>query len=125
VSREYSLQFDGVLKPADNWTLEPRIRHSRTFDPQDQKDGDFWLTSLRSIYLFSPDIFIRTLIQARYEKTRVESLDTYLLSNVFAWEFRRGSRLFVAYNASRDNSTGSFKIENQALILKIAHQIDL
>lgn len=124
VSREYAISIDGTFK-TERMTVETRLRHSQIFDPQDNNEGRFWLSSIRGIYLFNPDLFFRAFFQARINDTSGSQKETYLISSVFAWEFRRGSRLFVAYNESRDDHTGRFELINQALIFKIAHQIDL
>ena len=124
VSREYAVSIDGTFK-AERMTVETRLRHSQLFDPQDRNEGRFWLGSVRGIYLFNPDLFIRVFVQVRLNRTTLAEEDRYLVSSVFAWEFRRGSRLFVAYNESRDDGSGRFELTNQALIFKIAHQFDL
>ena len=124
VSREYAIAIDGTFK-AEHLTIETRLRHSQIFDPQDNSEGRFWLTSIRGIYLFNPELFFRLFLQARINETPLSQKETYLISSVFAWEFRRGSRLYVAYNESRDDHTGRFELINQALIFKIAHQLDL
>ena len=124
VSREYAFSVDGTFK-AEHMTVETQFRHSQIFDPQDKNEGRFWLSAIRGIYLFNPDLFFRLLFQARFDQAALSEKDRYLISSVFAWEFRRGSRLFVAYNESRDDGTGHFELTNQALIFKIVHQFDL
>lgn len=125
VSREWSFTFDTVLLPKDQWRIETRLRHSRTFDPSDTLEDRIWLGSVRTVYLFSPDTFLSVFFQGRSDHTPTGTQQTFLISNVFGWEFRRGSRLFVAFNDSRDDGSGTFQLNNQTLVLKIVHTIDL
>ncbi len=125
VSREWSLTLDTTLRPQDRWRIETRLRHSRTFDPSNTLEDRIWLGSLRTVYLFSPDTFLSIFAQGRSDHTPLGTQKTFLVSSVFGWEFTRGSRLFVAINDSRDDGTGTFRLNNQTLILKLVRSIDL
>ncbi|MFT5369899.1 MAG: hypothetical protein ACI8V2_004878 [Candidatus Latescibacterota bacterium] len=125
VSRAWSFTLDTTLTPLDRWRVETRLRHSRTFDPSNTLEDRIWLGSLRTFYLFSPDTFLSVFVQGRSDHTPLGTQKTFLISNVFGWEFTRGSRLFVAINDSRDDGTGTFRLNNQTLILKLVRSIDL
>ena len=109
----------------DQWRIETRLRHSSAFDPGDNLEDRIWLGAFRTEILFSPDMFLRLFFQARSTRTPSGTQKSYLISNVFGWEFRRGSRFFIAFNESRDDAAGSLRLVNQAIIFKIAHQIDM
>lgn len=125
VSRAWSFTLDTTLTPLDRWRVETRLRHSRTFDPSNTLEDRIWLGSLRTFYLFSPDTFLSVFVQGRSDHTPLGTQKTFLISNVFGWEFTRGSRLFVAINDSRDDGTGTFRLNNQTFVLKIVRSIDL
>ena len=125
VSREWAFTLDTVLLPHYRWRVETRLRHSRTFDPSDTLEDRIWLGSVRTVYLFSPDTFLSVFFQGRSDQTPLGTQKSFLISNVFGWEFRRGSRLFVAFNDARDDGSGTFELNNQTLVLKLVHTIDL
>ena len=125
VSREWALNLDLTILPVDQWRIETRLRHSSAFDPGDNLEDRIWLGAFRTEILFSPDMFLRLFFQARSTRTPSGTQKSYLISNVFGWEFRRGSRFFIAFNESRDDAAGSLRLVNQAIIFKIAHQIDM
>lgn len=125
VNREWSFTLDTTLRPQDRWRIETRLRHSRTFDPNNTLEDRIWLGSLRTFYLFSPDTFLSVFIQGRSDHTPLGTQNTILISNVFGWEFTRGSRLFVAINDSRDDGSGTYRLNNQTLVLKLVRSLDL
>lgn len=125
VSREWSANLNVTYLPYPHWRWTARLQHASAFGPQDRLENRIWLGSLRTEYLFSTDTFVRLFFQARSDRTPAGTERSFLVSNVFGWEFRRGSRLFVAFNESRDDASGSFRLDNQAVVFKIAHQIDL
>jgi hypothetical protein len=125
MSREWGFNLEAIFLPLDQWRIETRLGHSSTFDPNDALEDRIWLGSIRTVYLFSPDTFVRLFFQARTDRTPLGTEKSFLISNVFGWEFRRGSRLFVAFNESRDDGSGVFKLNNQTVVFKIAHQIDM
>lgn len=125
ISREWAVTFDTVLLPQYRWRIETRLRHSRTFDPSDTLEDKIWLGSVRTVYLFSPDTFLSLFLQGRSDRTPLGTKKSFLISNVFGWEFRRGSRLFLAINDARDDGSGRFQLNNQTLVLKLVHTIDL
>ena len=125
VSREWAFSLDTTFLPKDQWRIETRLRHARTFDPADTLEDRIWLGSLRTIYLFSPDTYLSLFLQGRSDHTPLGTEKSYLISSVFGWEFIRGSRIFVAFNESRDDGSGTFQLDNQTLVVKVVHQIDL
>ncbi|MDA0710429.1 MAG: hypothetical protein O3B73_09520 [bacterium] len=125
VSRDWSFTVDTFLRPLDRWRVETRLRHSRTFDPNGVLEDRIWLGYLRTFYLFSPDTYLSLFVQARSDHNPLGSQTNFLVSSVFGWEFTRGSRLFVAINDSRDDGSGTFRLNNQALVVKIVRSIDL
>jgi len=110
VSREWALTLDSTILLQSNWRVESRVRHSRTFDPNDMLEDRIWLGSLRTIYMFTPDTYLNLFFQGRSDETPFGTKNTFLISNVFRWEFRRGSRLFVAFNDARDDGTGTYRL---------------
>ena len=125
VSRNWSARLDVSYLPVPHWRFTARMNHSSVYDPADALEERIWLGSLRTEYLFSTDTFIRLFFQARSDRSPSGTQKSFLISNVFGWEFRRGSRLFIAFNESRDDASGSLRLGNQAIVFKIAHQIDL
>jgi hypothetical protein len=125
ISRDWSASADLTYVPYPHWRFRGRLSHSSAFDPSDSLEDRIWLGSLRTEYLFSTDMFLRLFFQARSDRSPFGTEKSFLISNVFGWEFRRGSRLFVAFNESRDDATGSLRLDNQAIVFKIAHQIDM
>lgn len=125
VSREWATTLNLTYLPYPHWRFETRLQHSSAYAPDDTLEDRIWLGSLRTEYLFSTDTFLRLFFQARSDRTPTGTRNTFLISNVFGWEFRRGSRLFIAFNESRDDRSGSLRLDNQAIVFKIAHQIDL
>jgi hypothetical protein len=125
ISREWAASVDLTYVPYPHWRFESRLRHSSAYDPSDTLEDRTWLGSIRTEYLFSTDTFLRLFFQARSDRSPAGTQKSFLISNVFGWEFRRGSRFFIAFNESRDDATGSLRLDNQAIVFKIAHQIDV
>jgi hypothetical protein len=86
VSRAWSFTLDTTLTQLDRWRVESRLRHSRTFDPNDSLEDRIWLGTLRTFYLFSPDTFLSVFVQGRSDQSLVGTQRAFLISSVFGWE---------------------------------------
>jgi hypothetical protein len=97
----------------------PRVRASVSYSRNDVdipfQGGDFvtnlWI--VRGIVAFSPNAFLRALVQ--YNDDDEESLANVL----FRYSYRAGSDLFVVYNEERDVLSGSTAPRNRELLVKI------
>ena len=103
--------------------------YTRTFDPMNKRDGQYFKLSSNSTWMFTKDFFIRLHIQGIFGTTYYEQkevLNDYLLSCLVSWEYRPGSFLYLAYNEGRFdelNPTASryFRFNDRTVVLKISY----
>jgi len=97
----------------------PRVRASVSFFRNDVEipiEGGDFITNLlvvRSVVAFSPNAFVRALLQ--FNDDSQEALANVL----FRYSYRPGSDLFVVYNEERDTSGGDSVPRNRELLVKI------
>jgi hypothetical protein len=114
--------YGGTLQSA-SVTLDtkphPRVRASASYSRNDVdipiEGGDFVtnLFILRGVVAFSPNAFVRALVQ--YNDDSEEALANVL----FRYSYRPGSDLFVVYNEERDIVAGDSLPRKRELLVKI------
>ncbi len=97
----------------------PRVRASVSFSRNDVdipiEGGDFVtnLLVVRGVLAFSPNAFVRALLQLNDDSQEA-------LANVlFRYSYRPGSDLFVVYNEERDSVSGGPVPRNRELLFKL------
>jgi hypothetical protein len=109
--RSYGLGVD--TKP------HPRIRASAAYFRNDVdlpvEGGDFVtnLLILRGIVAFSPDAYVRALVQFN------DDSEEALANVLFRYSYRPGSDLFVVYNEERDTEGAGTSPRNRELVVKV------
>jgi hypothetical protein len=114
--------YDGTLETYSlgvETKLHPRLRASALYSRNDVElpleGGDFTtnLVVLRGVFAFSPDAFVRALVQ--YNDDSEEALANVL----FRYNYRDGSDLFIVYNEERDILGSSYLPRHRELQVKV------
>ena len=130
--KQRSLMVESTIRPRSNLSIELDGGYAQSFDLEGAIDGRFFVSSLRTTYLFTRESFLRMFAQANRERLfSMEIRQTYLLSLLFGWEYNPKSHLFVAYNeAWGDASVGTaadraLQLENRVIVIKVTYLYNL
>ncbi len=107
--------------------------YTKTFNPIDNKDGEFWQFSSYTTFMLNKDFYFRLHMQGNFGTTWYGDKVTenqYLLSTLISWEYRPGSFLYLAYNEGRSDEsfTGesrNFDFDDRILLLKCSYRFNL
>ena len=122
VQRQLSLF--GTLRPRSNLTLEFSSSYVQSLNQENIIDGRFFVSSLRTTYLFNRNTFLRGFVQAERQRTFYDKIQTYrnyFLSLLLGWEYSPKSNIFVAYNESWRTEKEKFQLDNRVLVFKISY----
>ena len=124
--------LESTLRPQSNLSIELDSGYAQSFDVEGVIDGRFFVSSLRTTYLFTRESFLRIFAQANRERPfSMEIHQTYLLSLLFGWEYSPKSHLFVAYNeAWEDTPVGAasgreLQVESRVIVIKVTYLYNL
>jgi hypothetical protein len=130
--KQRSLIIESTIRPQSNLSIELDSGYAQSFDLEGVIDGRFFVSSLRTTYLFTRESFLRMFAQANRERPfSMEIYQTYLLSFLFGWEYSPKSHLFVAYNeAWGDAPVGTafdreLQLENRVIVVKVTYLYNL
>ena len=130
--KQRSLLLESTIRPRSNVSIELDSGYAQSFDLEGAIDGRFFVSSLRTTYLFTRESFLRLFAQANRERPiSMEIHQTYLLSLLFGWEYSPKSHLFVAYNETwGDAAIGTaaareLQLENRVIVIKVTYLYNL
>ena len=130
--KQRSLTLESTIRPQSNLSIELDSGYAQSFDLEGAIDGRFFVSSLRTTYLFTRESFLRLFAQANRERPfSMEIHQTYLLSLLFGWEYSPKSHLFVAYNEAWGNalvgttSSRELQLENRVVVIKVTYLYNL
>ena len=130
--KQRSLLLESTIRPRSNVSIELDSGYAQSFDLEGAIDGRFFVSSLRTTYLFTRESFLRLFAQANRERpVSMEIHQTYLLSLLFGWEYSPKSHLFVAYNETwGDAAVGTaapreLQLKNRVIVIKVTYLYNL
>lgn len=125
--RGLTLSGDGQL--SYNVMTNLQGGYTKTYNPLNKPDGQYFKLSSNSTWMFTKDFFIRLNVQGifgttYYDKKQISN--DYLLNCLVSWEYRPGSFIYLAYNEGRvdeANPTMSryFKFNDRTIIFKLSY----
>ena len=129
VGRQRSLSVDGDGRLGYNVLMKLQGGYTKTYDDNNNRDGQHFKLSSNTTYMFTKDFFVRLHAQGIFGKTYYNQKQTqndYLLSCLLSWQYRPGSFLYLAYNEGRFDNKGPnelsrFKFKNRTLIIKLSY----
>ena len=129
--RSFSVEGEGRLHR--NILTKLQADFTKTYDGNNENDGQYFKLSSNSTWMFTKDFFIRLHAQGLLGKNyyyQKQKHNDYLLSCLISWQYRPGSFLFLAYNEGRFDGISStesniMKLKNRTIILKISYFFSL
>ncbi len=129
IGNQKSLSVDGNGRIGRNFLSDLQGEFTKTFNPADKNDGQYFKISSNSTLMFTKDFYIRLHAQGIFWTTWYEQkqiYNEYLLSCLLSWEYRPGSFLYLAYNESRFDKSDSFltrnlEFKNRTIVFKISY----
>ena len=128
VGKQRQLSLFSTFRPRSNLSVEFVGSYAQSLDPQDEVDGRFLVSSLRTTYLFTRDSFLRVFAQTERQRTYFGEKQTnrgHLFSALFGWEYNPKSHLFVAYNEDWATSEGKLRLGDRVVVFKISYLSNL
>ena len=127
----FTIEGDGQI--GNNLRSSIQGGYTKTFDPLNEQDGQFFKLSSNSTLMFTKDLFIRLHMQGKFGTTFHEEkrvYNNYLLSLLLSWEYIPGSFIYLAYNEGRFDENDPdisrrFEFNDRTLILKISYFFDI
>jgi len=115
------------VQPVRKLTIETDVRGVTL---REYEDLDWWVGELRANYMFSPTLFLRTLLLSEHVRegvsgSRDDENDRHDLGLLCGWEFRPGSMFYIAYNQARERENGADRLLDPTVVLKVSHLISL
>ena len=133
VGTQRSISVDGQGRLRHNFITKLQGGYTKTYNPENKNDGEYFKLSSNSTWMFTKDFYIRLHAQGIFGTTfydQKEIYNDYLLSLLVSWEYRPGSFIYLAYNESRFDTTGTvnlsnMELQNRTLIFKISYFFSL
>ncbi len=129
VGSQKGLTINGEGQLSHNVKTKMEGGYTKTLNPMNKQDGQYFKLSSYSTWMFTKDFFIRLHIQGIFETTyydQKQAYNHYLLSCLVSWEYKPGSFLYLAYNEGRFDETNPtisrhFEFNDRTIILKVSY----
>ena len=126
-----SLAGEGLIGRNVLTTLETDF--TKTYDQNENNDGNYFKLSSNTTLMFTKDLFIRLHAQGIFGTTYYGSKqinNEYLLSCLLSWEYQPGSFLYLAYNENRFDESNPensrfMAFNNRTILLKLSYFFSL
>ncbi len=129
VGSQGSFSVDGEGRLRHNVLTKLQGGYTKTYDDQNENDGQYFKLSSNSTWMFTKDFFVRLHAQGIFGTTyyvQKQEHNDYLLSCLISWQYRPGSFLYLAWNECRFDDispaeSSRMKFKNRTLIFKISY----